>query len=73
MNKSFLILLVLVIFLGAGFGGSFIGGVIYGQSLEDQTEGELSPRLGAGQFQGGGAESGQGQGGQGRRGQGGQG
>ena len=71
MNRSFLILLVLVIFLGAGFGGSFVGGVIYGQSLGNETEGELSPRLGApGQFRGGAGEvAGGGQRGQGRRGQ----
>lgn len=70
MSKSFLILLVLVIFLGAGFGGSFVGGIIYGQSLEDDTENELSPRLGsAGLLPGGG--QGAGQRGQGRRGQGG--
>ena len=70
MSKSFLILLVLVIFLGAGFGGSFVGGIIYGQSLDDDTENELSPRLGAaGQIPGGG--QGAGQRGQGRRGQGG--
>ena len=71
MNRSFLILLVLVIFLGAGFGGSFVGGVIYGQSLGNETEGELSPRLGAaGQFPGGAGEvAGGGQRGQGRRGQ----
>ena len=70
MNKSFLILLVLVIFLGAGFGGSFVGGVIYGQSLEDETDSSLSPRLGSSQVSGGFSAEGGGQrGGQGRRGQ----
>ena len=68
MNKSFLILLVLVIFLGAGFGGSFVGGVMYGQSLEDDAESQLSPRLGAGQLSDGfSAESGRPRRGQGRR------
>ena len=73
MSRSFIMLLVLVIFLGAGFGGSFIGGVFYGQTLEDETS-ELSPRLGAaGQFPGGGPGAGAapGQRGQGRQGQGG--
>lgn len=70
MNKSFLILLVLVIFLGAGFGGSFVGGVIYGQGLEDESESPLSPRLESSQFSGGFATEGAGQRGQGRRGQG---
>ena len=65
-------LLVLVIFLGAGFGGSFVGGVIYGQTLAENAKDELSPRLGAeGQFPGGGQDSDVGQRGQGRRGQGG--
>ena len=72
MNRSFLILLVLVIFLGAGFGGSFVGGIIYGQSLEGETDNELSPRLeAAGQFTGGGGGAAASQRGQGRRGQGG--
>lgn len=72
MNRSFLILLVLVIFLGAGFGGSFVGGIIYGQSLEGETENEFSPRLGTtGQLTGGGQGVGASQRGQGRRGQGG--
>ncbi|MCY4365482.1 MAG: hypothetical protein OXE17_04575 [Chloroflexi bacterium] len=71
MNRSFIMLLVLVLFLGAGFGGSFIGGVIYGQTLEDETS-ELSPRLGAaGQFPGGDAGAAAGQRGLGRQGQGG--
>ena len=66
MNTSFIMLLALVIFLGAGFGGSFVGGVIYGQTLQDD-ESELSPRLGAaGQFPGGGQETANG----GQRGQG---
>ena len=60
-------LLALVVFLGAGFGGSFVGGVIYGQTLQD-SESQLSGPLGAGgQFQGGG----QGASGGGQRGQGG--
>ena len=72
MNKSFLMLLVLVIFLGAGFGGSFVGGVIYGQTLEADSENGLSPRLGAaGQASGGGEGAPGGQRGQGRQGQGG--
>lgn len=63
-------LLVLVIFLGAGFGGSFVGGVIYGQTLAENADDELSPRLGAGsQFGGGGQGAGSGQRGQGRQGQ----
>ena len=67
MNRSFLMLLILVIFLGAGFGGSFVGGVIYGQSIQEEEETVLSPRLGAaGQFQGGGQGAASGQG---RRGQ----
>lgn len=77
MNRSFLILLVLVIFLGVGFGGSFVGGVIYGQSMPDDSAAELSPRLGAGgQFAGSQSTSGPGAGaaasqrGQGRRGAG---
>ena len=71
MNRSFIMLLVLVLFLGAGFGGSFIGGVMYGQTLEDETS-ELSPRLGAaGQFPGGGSGEAAGQRGLGRQGQGG--
>ncbi len=65
-------LLVLVIFLGAGFGGSFVGGVIYGQNLAENTEDDLSPRLGAGgQIPGGGQDANVGQRGQGRQGQGG--
>ena len=32
MNKSFLILLVMVVILGAALGGSFVGGVVYGRS-----------------------------------------
>lgn len=71
MNRSFIMLLVLFLFLGAGFSGSFIGGVIYGQTLEDDAS-ELSPRLGAaGQFPGGGQGDVAGQRGQGRQGQGG--
>lgn len=67
MNRSFLMLLILVIFLGAGFGGSFVGGVIYGQSIQEEEETALSPRLGpGGQFQGGGQGT---AGGQARRGQ----
>ena len=55
MNRSFIMLLVLVIFLGAGFGGSFVGGVIYGQNQAENAVDELSPRLAAGgQFSGGG-------------------
>ena len=66
-------LLALVIFLGAGFGGSFVGGVIYGQTLQD-GDSELSPRLGAtSQFQGGGQGAAGGQRGQGRQSQQGQG
>ena len=69
MNRSFLLLLVLVIFLGAGFGGSFVGGVIYGQSQQDDAEEDRSPRLGAaGQF-----SEGSGQRGPSRRSQSGQG
>ena len=72
MNRSFIMLLVLVIFLGAGFGGSFVGGVIYGQNQAKNAEGELSPSLGvAGQFPGGGQGGNAGQRGQGRQGQGG--
>ena len=64
-------LLALVILLGAGFGGSFVGGVIYGQTLQDE-ESELSPRLGTtAQFQGGGQGAAGGQRGQGRQVQGG--
>ena len=71
MNTSFVMLLALVIFLGAGFGGSFVGGVIYGQTLQDD-ESELSPRLGAaGQFPGGQETADGGQRGQGRPEQGG--
>lgn len=74
MNRSFLLLLVMVIFLGAGFGGSFVGGVIYGQSLEDDQANALSPRLGAGQFASqdtaAGGPIGEGERVQGRRGQG---
>lgn len=32
MNKSFLILLIMVVILGAALGGSFVGGVVYGRS-----------------------------------------
>lgn len=65
-------LLVLVIFLGAGFGGSFVGGVIYGQNLAENAEDDLSPRLGSvGQIPGGGQDANVGQRGQGRQGQGG--
>ena len=72
MNKSFIMLLVLVIFLGAGFGISFVGGVIYGQNLAQSAEDELSPRLGAeGQFPGGVQDANAGQRGQARQGQGG--
>ncbi len=70
MNGSFIMLLVLVVFLGAGFGGSFVGGVIYGQNQAENAEDELSPRLGAGgQFPGGGQGANAGQRGQGRQGQ----
>ena len=48
MNRSFIMLLVLVIFLGAGFGGSFVGGVIYGENRAENAEDLLSPRLAAG-------------------------
>ena len=69
MNRSFIVLLGLTLFLGAGFGGSFIGGVIYGQTLEDDAS-ELAPRLGtAGQFPGGSQGDVAGQRGQGRQGQ----
>ena len=72
MNRSFIMLLVLVIFLGAGFGGSFVGGVIYGQNQAENAADELSPRLGAGgQFPGGGQDGNAAQRGQGRQGQGG--
>ena len=66
-------LLALVIFLGAGFGGSFVGGVIYGETRAENAGDELSPRLGpGGQFGGGqAAGAGGGQRGQGRQGQGG--
>ena len=71
MNKSFLILLVLVVFLGAGFGGSFVGGVIYGESRQQAANEAQAPRLGAvGQFPGGGPEgSGRGQVRRGQQGQ----
>ena len=69
MNRSFFVLLGLTLFLGAGFGGSFIGGVIYGQTLEDDAS-ELAPRLGtAGQLPGGGQGAGAGQRGPGRQGE----
>ncbi|MDE2778870.1 MAG: hypothetical protein OXI91_04230 [Chloroflexota bacterium] len=69
MSRSFIVLLGLTLFLGAGFGGSFIGGVIYGQTLEDDAS-ELAPRLGtAGQLPGGGQGAGAGQRGQGRQGE----
>ena len=72
MNTTFIMLLALVIFLGAGFGGSFVGGVIYGQNLAENAEDELSPRLGAGgQFPGGGQGAAAGQRGQGGQGRGG--
>ena len=72
MNRSFIMLLVLVIFLGAGFGGSFVGGVIYGQNQAENAEDELSPRMAAGgQFPGGGQGANAAQRGQGERGQGG--
>ncbi len=48
MNRSFLMLLGLAIFLGAGFGGSFVGGIIYGQGRAEAAAANLSPRLGAG-------------------------
>lgn len=65
-------LLALAIFLGAGFGGSFVGGVIYGQNQAENAVDELSPRLGAaGQFPGGGQGPNAGQRGPGRQGQGG--
>ena len=71
MNRSFIMLLVLVIFLGAGFGGSFVGGVIYGENRAENAEDELSPRLAAGgQFPGGGQAANAEQGGQGRQRQG---
>ena len=72
MNRSFIMLLVLVIFLGAGFGGSFVGGVIYGEIRAENAAEELSPRLGT-VGQSGGVEQGTGGGqrGQGRQGQGG--
>ena len=47
MNRTFIMLLALVAFLGAGFGGSFVGGVIYGQSLAANAGEELAPRMGA--------------------------
>ena len=69
MNRSFIMLLVLVIFLGAGFGGSFVGGVIYGQNQAENAGDELSPRLGtSGQFPGGGQGANAAQRGQGRQG-----
>ena len=75
MNRSFLMLLVFVVILGVALGGSFVGGVIYGQSRPADGNADLSPRLAAGgQFPGPGpaaAVSGQGQNqtpGQGRRG-----
>lgn len=72
MNRSFIMLLALVIFLGAGFGGSFVGGVIYGQNQAENADEELSPRLGAGgQFPGEGQGANAAQRGQGRQGQGG--
>ena len=63
MNRSFIMLLVLVIFLGAGFGGSFVGGVIYGQNQAENAADELSPRLAAGGQFPGGSQGRQGQGG----------
>ena len=70
MNRSFIMLLALAIFLGAGFGGSFVGGVIYGQNQAENAGDELSPRLAAGgQFPGGGQGANTGQMGQGRQGQ----
>ena len=54
MNKSFLILLVMVVILGAALGGSFVGGVVYGRSQAANADSLL---LGMdGSFAGGGAE-----------------
>ncbi len=47
MNRSFLILLLLVAFLGAGFGGSFVGGFIYGQSQQEALAENRFPASGA--------------------------
>ena len=46
MNRSFIMLLALVLFLGAGFGGSFVGGVIYGQRLSAENAEEVICRPG---------------------------
>ena len=54
MNKSFLILLVMVVILGAALGGSFVGGVVYGRSQAANAD-TLPPGL-DGAFAGGGAE-----------------
>ncbi len=53
MNKSFLILLVMVVILGAALGGSFVGGVVYGRS---QAAADTLPPGLDGAFAGGGAE-----------------
>lgn len=53
MNKSFLILLVMVVVLGAALGGSFVGGVVYGRS---QAAADMLPPGLNGSFAGGGAE-----------------
>jgi hypothetical protein len=54
MNKSFLILLVIVLILGAGYGGAFAGGVAFGKTQQDDSS-AASPRLG-GQQPGGNRE-----------------
>ena len=54
MNKSFLILLVMVVILGAALGGSFVGGVVYGRSQAANAD-TLPPGM-DGAFAGGGAE-----------------
>ena len=54
MNKSFLILLVMVVILGAALGGSFVGGVVYGRSQAANAD-MLPPGMN-GAFAGGGAE-----------------
>ncbi len=53
MNKSFLILLVTVVILGAALGGSFVGGVVYGRS---QAAADTLPPGMDGAFAGGGTE-----------------
>ena len=50
MNKSFLLLLGMVIILGAALGGSFVGGVVYGRS-QAVNAGLMSPEM-AGEFAG---------------------